>query len=138
MADNFELSLDDVLDALDDIAVLVPLVAVFRGGLATANIDPDSLKVEFPTALIQDLIDDLTPTGGGGGAVLPPLPGLVRGDPMQPLQRIAEAINAAEALLNQQSLVVAQGSVEVTVAIDVGGAQADAKLHLDIRPREYP
>lgn len=137
MADNFKLSLDDVLDAMDDIAVLVPLVAVFRGGLATANIDPDRLKVEFPTALIEDLIDDLTPPGGGG-TVLPPLPGLVRGDPMQPLQRIAEAINAAEALLNQQSLVVAQGSVEVTVAIDVGGAQADAKLHLDIRPREYP
>lgn len=135
MADSFDLTLDDVLDQLEAVPALGLLAAAFRAGLGPIGIDATEMKISFPIDLIEDLVSALTPPGGTDPPTV--LPGLTLGDPMQPLQRIAEAINAAEALLNQQSLVVAQGSVEVTLGIDVGGAQADAKLRLDIRPREF-
>lgn len=93
-------------------------------------------ELEGKVQELQDLLDAQPPgTAPGAG---PGLPALAPVDPLAPLQRLAEAINAAEQRLNLQNLVIASGSVEVNLSVKVGdlaGAQATVKL--DIQPRPF-
>ncbi|MFQ3568688.1 MAG: hypothetical protein SNJ59_17005 [Aggregatilineales bacterium] len=59
-------------------------------------------------------------------------------DPNDVLKQIAQAINQAETLLNQQSLVIASGTIETDLYVKVGNvAGAETKITFHITPRPY-
>lgn len=59
-------------------------------------------------------------------------------DPAEVMRQIAEALNAAEALLNQQNLVINEGSVETTLYVKVGDlAGAQTTIKVSIAPKPY-
>lgn len=74
--------------------------------------------------------------GAGGKADAPPaLPPI---NPVEALRQLAAAVSEAEQTLNQQNLVVATGTMDVELNVDVGGVLgAHAKLSLKIEPKPY-
>ncbi len=76
--------------------------------------------------------------GGGGGAVQLPLPGLVPIEPDEVLKAVADAIAAAEKILNAENLAIGGATAEVNVVVSVGGlagANANLKINLGPTPR---
>ena len=56
-------------------------------------------------------------------------------DPVQAISAITQAIHNAESILNKNRLAIAQGTVEIELAVGVPGAgQAAAKITLNIGP----
>ena len=119
-----------------------PAVAALEtqvGNLKQKGKDLDDLIIQFGAHTLQELKNKFNALIGGstapGGDTSSPLPG---GDPMEPLARLAEAINKAESTLNGQNLVIAEGSVDVTLQMKVGdGISADTSIHLSIHPRSF-
>lgn len=80
---------------------------------------------------IKELSGGITIPGNGSPSPIAP------GDPLQPLKRLAEAIDEAESILNQQNLIIASGTVEAALTVNVGGAAAEAKVNLNVQPRPF-
>ncbi|MFH7245250.1 MAG: hypothetical protein ACHWZW_20625 [Spirulina sp.] len=80
---------------------------------------------------IKELSGGINVPGNGSPSPIAP------GDPLQPLKRLAEAIDEAESILNQQNLVIASGTVEAALTVNVGGAAAEAKVNLNVQPRPF-
>jgi hypothetical protein len=165
--DHFELSLDDVLDLLKDASSQLSdtspglgapsprdayetALEIFRDTIAALPGDVLDLSVDVtpPQAWVadqlqfwkdkvkdlEDQLKDLT----DGQPPAPTAPASPAIDPLLPLERIAQAINAAEKNLNQENLVISSGSIEVTLNVDVGGvAGAAANIKFNIAPRPY-
>ena len=119
--------------AVDALAALIDVAADlnFEVPSPQALLDEiDDLKTKAEA--LQRQIEELLGSAQTPVAPTPPLPG---GDPLMPLRRLAEAINEAESLLNDQNLVIAGGTVDVQLTVAVGGASAGANIKLDIAPR---
>ncbi len=153
MADTFTIKAGDVLDQMATVCPPPPpvpglnfiscetAIGVLKGmigGLSVTLPSPQALLDEVAEwkEKAEDLQQQLGALGSGTPATGGP-PVLPGGDPMEPLRRLAEAINEAENRLNQQNLVIASGSAEVSLVIEVGGAAAQANIRLDIQPRPF-
>lgn len=150
MADTFTISASEVLDALEELCPGGLAQSGCEGAIGTLRGLFSGLSVTLPTPQgvldelaewkqkAEDLQAQLGDAGGNEGSTptlgVPLLPG---GDPMEPLRRLAEAINEAESKLNLQNLVIASGSAEVSLVVEVGGAAAQASVRLDIQPRPF-
>lgn len=151
MSDTFTLSASEVLDALESLCSgLGPAQGGCEGAVGTLRGMFAGLSVTLPTPQgvldelaewkekAQELQEQLGNSGGGDGdGPAPGTPLLPGGDPMEPLRRLAEAINEAENTLNLQNLIIASGSAEVSLVVEVGGAAAQASVRLDIQPRPF-
>lgn len=147
MADTFTLSASEVLDALEELCPGGLAQSPCEGAIGTLRGLFSGLSVTLPTP--QGVLDELAEWkqkaedlqaqqgNGEGGAPSPAGPLLPGGDPMEPLRRLAEAINEAESKLNLQNLVIASGTAEVSLVVEVGGAAAQASVRLDIQPRPF-
>lgn len=143
MADTLDFSASDALDALALLCPGGPAGAACTGAIATLRGIAGGLTISLPTP--QSVLDEIQTwrekaedtLSGGGESTRPGLPALPGGDPMEPLRRLAEAINEAESKLNTQNLVIASGSAEVSLVVEVGGAAAQASVRLDIQPRPF-
>lgn len=144
MADTLDFSSDDVMDALAALCPSDPLLgSTCSGAITTLRSVLGGLQVSLPTP--QGVLDEIAEwkqkaeevAGSGDGGPGLPVPSLPGGDPMEPLRRLAEAINEAESKLNAQNLVIASGSAEVSLVVEVGGAVAQANVRLDIQPRPF-
>ncbi len=59
-------------------------------------------------------------------------------DPTEVLEKIVNAINQAETILNKQNLVIATGSVQASLSVNVGGVAAgQATIQITIQPKPY-
>lgn len=105
------------------------------------------------TLLGQDMDQEITftipnpfPSSGGGGGgggggnasppnLLPPIPSLQPIDPALVLNQLAEALSAAERVLNKENLAIGGATAEVNVVVQVGGlAGANATLKINLGP----
>ena len=76
--------------------------------------------------------------GGGGGGAIPPAPNTPPINPIDALKLLAEAVSEAERTLNGKNLVIATGTLDVDLNVDIGGvAGAHATLSLRIEPKPY-
>lgn len=152
MANEIKLSAEDAIDKI--VGLCKPPDSLFCSGIQTAgetfktalgDLADKEITIPIPE-WVEDLMNDLDewkkkaeelkkqledPLGGGS---TPPLPA---GDPLDPLRRLAEAINAAESKLNQQNLVIVGGTVDVSLTVSVGGADASANVKLSIQPKPF-
>ncbi len=129
--------LNDLKDADPDNAVWTGAIDGLKTTANGLGLGGVTIPIVVPQAIIDDIIDFVTPDADGGGGSTP-VPGLdlAAVDPLEPLKKIAQAINEAEGLLNQENLVIATGEVEATLNVDVGGvAGANAAIRITIQPR---
>ena len=144
MADYFvEKTVDALLGELEGVSDNAVWTGALSGVRAAANqLGLGGIKITLPVpqAIINDILDSagdfVTPDDSSSP---PPVPAmdLAAVDPLEPLKKIAAAINEAEGLLNQENLVIATGEVEATFNVDVGGvAGANAAVRITIQPRQ--
>ena len=149
MADYIaETTVNDILELLKDVSdnnVWTSALSGLQTAANTLGLGGIKVPVPVPQAIVNDIteaVEDALTGGDGGDSSSPspsePQPGLnlTPIDPLDPLKKIAKAINEAEKLLNEENLVIATGTVEANLNVDVGGvAGANATIKVDIRPR---
>ena len=97
----------------------------------------DGFLAVSPAAL-DDLV--LFPDfGGGGGGGAAPAAAANPINPLDALQQVVTAVRTAEKdLEDKANLHIAQGTIDLEMAIDVGGvAGAQGRIHLEIAPKPY-
>ena len=114
---------------------------IFRSAIPD-EISNHSIEIPLPTWVNEEIqkwkdkANELQTSLNDLQGQLPGPPAIPPVDPLLPLQRIAQAINAAEQNLNQENLVIHSGSVDVNLTVDVGGvAGAAANIKFNIAPR---
>ncbi len=85
--------------------------------------------MEAATKPMLDILDKLNAIANAAPALRPPT------DPVQAVSAITQAIQNAESILNKNRLSIAQGTIEIELAVGVLGAgQAATKITLNIGP----